>query len=108
MAAEGVNRCMRGNNGTVKRPSPAAKRKIAALAVGLGLALIVVGLNESVTGRAAQRLPDQIQSINPVRNAAQAQRQEKIEIDLIDGYTGVLVVNNVELDVVSLDALPVA
>lgn len=108
MAADGVNRCTGGNNGAVKRPSSAAKRTIAALAVGLGLALVVVGLNESVTGRAAQRLPDQIQSINPVRSAAQVQRQEKIEIDLIDGYTGVLVVNNVELDVVSLDALPVA
>jgi hypothetical protein len=76
--------------------------------VGLGLALVVIGLNESVTGRAAQHLPDQIQSINPVRNAAQVQRQEKIQVDLVDGYTGVLVVNNVELEVVSLDALPVA
>lgn len=92
-------------NREVRRFSPAAKRTTAGIAVGIGFALVVLGLNASVTGRDAQNLPAQIQSINPVRSAAQVQMQEKIQVDLIDGYTGVLVVNNIELPVVSLDAL---
>lgn len=92
----------------MRRPSPTAKRTIASIAVGLGLLLVVLGFKTSVTGRDAQNLPAQIQSINPVRSATQVQMQEKIQVDLIDGYTGVLVVNNVEIPVVSLDALPPA
>ncbi|MUH51916.1 MAG: hypothetical protein F2789_11985 [Actinobacteria bacterium] len=92
----------------MSRLSPVAKRNIAGAAVGIGLLLVVLGINASVTGRDAQNLPPQIQSINPVRSAAQVQMQEKIQVDLIDGYTGVLVVDNIELPVVSLDALPAA
>lgn len=92
----------------VKRPSLAAKRAAAAIAVGVGLVLVIVGLSTAVTGREAQDLPAQIQSINPVRSAAQVQRQEKVEVDLIDGYTGVLIINNVELPVIGLDELPPA
>jgi len=90
----------------VRRPSPAARRLAASLAVGIGLLLVGLGINAAVTGREAEDLPPQIQSINPVRSATQVQMQEKIEVDLIDGYTGVLVVNNIELPVVSLDELP--
>jgi hypothetical protein len=81
---------------------------MAAVAVGIGLLLVVLGLNASVTGREAENLPPQIQSINPVRSATQVQMQEKIQVDLIDGYTGVLVVNNIELPVTRLDSLPAA
>ena len=92
----------------MKGPTPAIKRKIASIAVGIGVLMVALGINASVTGRDAQNLPPQIQSINPVRSATQVQMQEKIQVDLIDGYTGVLVINNVELPVVSLDSLPAA
>ena len=92
----------------MRRVSPTAKRTTAGVAVGIGVLLVVLGLNASVTGREAQNLPPQVQSINPVRSATQVQRQERIQVDLIAGYTGVLVVNNIELPVTSLDALPAA
>ena len=92
----------------MKGPSQATKRTIASIAVGVGLLFVVLGIRASVTGRDAQNLPAQIQSINPVRSATQVQKQEKIQVDLIDGYTGVLVINKVEPPVVSLDSLPAA
>ena len=43
----------------VKRPSLAAKRAAAAIAVGVGLVLVIAGLSTAVTGREAQDLPAQ-------------------------------------------------
>lgn len=93
----------------VIRFSPKVKRVSASLAIALGIVLVFVGVGASVTGKAAQKLPAEIQSITPVRSATQVQSQEKIEADLIDGYTGVLIVNGVELPTFSLsDVAPAA
>jgi len=67
------------------------------MVIGLGAALIFFGLSKAVTGNASQHLPAQIQSITPLRSATQVQQQERVQVDLIDGYTGILTVNGVEL-----------
>lgn len=92
-------------NVTVMRLSSKMKRVGASVAIAIGLVLVFIGLASSVTGKAAQKLPQELQSITPVRSATQVQSQEKIEVDLIDGYTGVLIVNGVELPTFSLDEL---
>jgi hypothetical protein len=82
------------------------KRIGASFGIAVGIVLVFVGLASAVTGKEAQRLPKEIESITPVRSATQVQSQEKIQVDLIQGYTGVLIVNGVELDTFALDDLP--
>ncbi|MCU1396074.1 MAG: hypothetical protein JWM34_4502 [Ilumatobacteraceae bacterium] len=91
-----------------RRMHPKFKRIGASFAIALGIVLVVVGLNSSITGKAQQNLPKEIESITPVRSATQVQSQEKIEVDLADGYTGKLIVNGVELPTVGLDTLAAA
>jgi hypothetical protein len=93
---------------SVIRFSPKVRRVSASVAIALGIVLVLVGVGTSVTGKAAQKLPPEIQNITPVRSATQVQSQEKIEVDLIEGYTGVLIVNGVELPTFSLADLPQA
>ena len=89
----------------VIRLSQKVKRVSASLAIALGIVLVFVGVGSSVTGKAAQKLPAEIQSITPVRSATQVQSQEKVVVDLVDGYTGVLIVNGLELPTFSLDEI---
>ncbi|MCU1399205.1 MAG: hypothetical protein JWN62_2314 [Acidimicrobiales bacterium] len=95
-------------NVRVSRLSPKVKRGGASLAIALGIVLVFAGLASSVTGKAAQKLTPEIENITPVRNATQVQSQEKIQVDLITGYTGKLIVNGIELPTVSLDSLAAA
>lgn len=81
------------------------KRVGASLVIAVGIVLVFVGLSTSVTGKAAQKTPAEIESISPVRSATQVQSQERIVVDLADGYTGKLIVNGVELPTFSLDEL---
>ena len=89
----------------MSRMNPKVKRVGASLAIAFGIVLVVVGLATSVTGKAAQKLPPLIESISPVRAATQVQSQEKIVVDLADGYTGVMIVNGIELPTVALGSL---
>ncbi len=73
--------------------------------IAVGIALVVAGVAGSVTGRAAQGLPDTIESINPVRNAVQVPSQSELFVDLLPGYTGVFVVDGLELVTTNLDSL---
>lgn len=90
-------------------PGGSRTRRIAAsFGIAVGLVLVFVGLASAVTGKDAQKLPKEIESITPVRSATQVQQQEQIRVDLIAGYTGVLIVNGVELPTFALDDLPAA
>lgn len=84
------------------------KRISASFGIAVGIVLVFVGLASAVTGKDAQKLPKEIENITPVRSATQVQQQEQIRVDLIAGYTGVLIVNNIELPTFALDDLPVA
>ncbi|MEK7422776.1 MAG: hypothetical protein AAB131_02930 [Actinomycetota bacterium] len=81
------------------------KLLLASLGIAAGLVLVIAGAQASVTGREQQRLPDEIESIDPIRGATQAPRQTRVFVDLIIGYQAVLVVDGVELPTVSLDAV---
>jgi hypothetical protein len=78
---------------------------IASLAIALGVVIVGYGLIVSVTGDEATKLPAEIESIAPVPDAVQVLSQTNVVVDLADLHTGVLVIDGVELETVSLDAL---
>lgn len=89
-------------NGLVRRFNPIVGRVAVSMLIALGFIIVFLGISKSVTGKDAQKLPELIESIQPVRNASQIQRQESIVVDLAEGYTGTLEVNTVLLETVSL------
>lgn len=83
-----------------RRPDP--KLLLVSLGIAVGVMLVITGVRASVTGREQQRLPDVIESINPIRGATQVPQQTLVFVDLVSGYEAVLVVDGVELPTVSL------
>ncbi len=81
------------------------KLLLASFGIALGIVAVVVGFRVAVTGNEQLGLPDGIESLNPVRGATQVLQQTAVFVDLAEGYTGVLVVDGVELPTVSLDAI---
>jgi hypothetical protein len=78
---------------------------VASLAIAAGLAIIGWGLSGAITGSRGVNLPEAIESVNPTPNAVQVLSQSNIFVDLENGYFGVLVVNGVELETISLDQI---
>src|SRR3954470_9514974 len=105
---DGGNAGFRVETVLVTRLNPKITRVVASLAIAIGFVAIALGLSTAVTGRDAAHLPDQIESVQPVRNATQVLSQDKVVVDLVDGYTGELVINNIQLPTFSLDELPPA
>ena len=62
--------------------------------------MVVLGFMSSVTGRKALALPPTIENIDPVRGAVRVPAQTEVFVDLLAGYTGVLVIDGVELETV--------
>lgn len=81
------------------------KLLLASFGIALGIVAVVVGFRVAVTGNEQLGLPDGIESLNPVRGATQVLQQTAVFVDLAEGYTGVLVVDGVELPTISLDAI---
>lgn len=75
---------------------------VASAAIAFGLVAVIIGVAVSVTGDDATNLPDEIESIGPVPDAVQVLSQTGVTVDLVTGYTGVLVVDGVELPTVDL------
>ena len=75
------------------------------IALAIGLALVVRGLLVSSTGDARSKLPTTIERINPVPDAVQALSQTDVFADLAVGYTGVFVIDGVEIETVDIDDL---
>lgn len=92
------------------KPGPQPRRfepklLIASFGIAIGLVAIAWGVASSVTGSEQQDLPEQIESIDPVRAAAQVPQQTRVFVDLAEGYEGVLIIDGIELPVLSLDEL---
>ena len=95
------------------RPAASERRRrhvdrgllVASLAIAVGLVVVAYGLLVGVTGDDATKLPEEIESVAPVPDAVQVLSQTNVVVDLADLYTGVLVVDGVELETVSLDQL---
>jgi hypothetical protein len=76
---------------------------VASLVIAACLVAIGVGVSIAVTGRDRQGLPDVIEDIDPTRAATQVPSQTQVFVDLEAGYTGVLIVDGLELETVDLD-----
>ncbi len=68
-----------------------------SLVIAGGIVLVILGFMSSVTGRKALALPATIENIDPVRGAVRVPQQTEVFVDLLAGYTGVLVIDNIEL-----------
>ena len=78
------------------------KLLLASFGIAVGIFVVILGINSSVTGREQQQLPDAIEDIDPIRGATQMPQQTRIFVDLLPGYGAALVLNGVELETVSL------
>jgi hypothetical protein len=73
---------------------------VCSLVIGVGFVMVILGFQASVTGRKALALPPTIEDIDPVRGAVRVPSQTAVFVDLLSGYTGVLVIDGVELKTV--------
>jgi len=78
---------------------------ICSFLIAVGLVVVVIGVLRGITGKAAENLPSLIQAVEPVPGAINVPNQSRIFVDLAAGYTGVLVVDGVELQTISEDEL---
>lgn len=70
---------------------------LASLAIAAGLLLIIFGVTTAITGDDGVDRPEAIESVQPVENAIQVLRQERIVVDLKTGYEARLVLDDIEL-----------
>lgn len=70
---------------------------VCSLVIAGGIVMVILGFMASVTGRKALALPATIENIDPVRGAVRVPAQTEVFVDLLAGYTGVLVIDNIEL-----------
>lgn len=75
------------------------------LLLAVGFLFVVRGLLVGITGDDRADLPEFIESVQPVPDAVQVLNQSNVFVDLAEGYTGVLVIDGVEIETVSLDEL---
>jgi hypothetical protein len=75
---------------------------LTSAGIAAGLVLIGLGVVVSVTGDEATKLPDEIEGIAPVPDAVQVLSQTSVFVDLLTDYTGVLVIDDVEIDTIDL------
>ena len=73
---------------------------VCSLVIAGGLVMVILGFRSSVTGRNALALPPTIENIDPVRGAVRVPAQTKVFVDLLTGYTGVLIIDDIELETV--------
>lgn len=83
-----------------KTPLLLASLVIALCMVAMGYALAL-----AVTGDDGYKLPATIESVDPVPAAQGVPAQTSVFVDLLAGYTGVLVVDGLELETVNIEDL---
>ena len=75
---------------------------IVIIALGIGIFALVRGLLVGITGDERAGLPPNIEEVQPVPEAVQVLNQSNVFVDLATGYTGVLIIDGIELDTVDL------
>jgi hypothetical protein len=95
--------------------APAAKTPLRArldktmvfmlVLLGVGAVLVVRGLLVGITGEERSDLPVYVESVDPVPEAVQVPNQSGVFVDLVSGYTGVLIIDDIEIETRNIDDL---
>ena len=78
---------------------------IASAIIAVCIVGMFIAVDMAITGDEVNALPEAIEQIDPVRSAQQVPSQTQVFVDLQSGYTGVLIIDGLELETISLDAL---
>ena len=70
--------------------------------VAIGFVIVVQGVLSGVTGDDRNELPPLVEEVLPVPEAAQVLGQASVFVDLAEGYTGVLVIDGIELETITI------
>lgn len=73
--------------------------------LGIGIFMFVRGVLVGITGDDRIDLPEFIESVEPVPDAVQVLNQTSVFVDLAEGYTGVFVIDGVEIETVDIGQL---
>lgn len=78
---------------------------VVSAIIAVCIVAMFMALDLAITGDEGYKLPEAIESIDPVRGATQVPVQTQVFVDLLPGYTGVLIIDGLELETVNLDEL---
>jgi len=76
---------------------------VASFIIAAALVAVGVGISIAVTGTEREALPEALEEISPSRSASQVPAQTQVFVDMQAGFTGVLVIDGLELETVNLD-----
>lgn len=99
VALEVPERAVGARSARVWRGQPRSKvisSVVVSAAFALGIALVLVGVGNSVTGRDQSNLPAELERVQPALGD-KVLNQTNIVVDLAPGYTGRLVIDDLEL-----------
>ncbi len=88
-----------------RRRRPDRTTTLMILLLLVGSLLVARGVLVGITGDDRADLPTYIESVEPVPEAVQVLNQSNVFVDLAEGYTGVLVIDDVEIETVNIDEL---
>jgi hypothetical protein len=77
----------------------------ASMVVALGAVLMIRGLAVGITGDDRVPLPELIEEVDPVPEAVQVPNQTRVFVDLDTGYTGVLVIDDIEIETIDVQEI---
>ncbi len=89
----------------VRRRWPDRTTVIMILLLLVGSLFVARGLLVGITGDDRANLPRFIESVEPVPEAVQVLNQSNVFVDLATGYTGVFVIDGVEIETRNIDEL---
>lgn len=90
---------------TGRRRRPDRTTVLMILLLLVGSLLVTRGLLVGITGDERADLPPYVESVEPVPEAVQVLNQSNVFVDLETGYTGVLVIDDIEIETINIDEL---
>lgn len=96
-----------GNNAATRRrlihiQRPDAATFVAILLLTVGFVFVIGAGLVGITGSDRYRLPATVEEVSPLPDSVQVPVQTSVKVDLATGYTGVLVIDGIELPTVNL------